>query len=809
MAKKSKTKKKNTEVKTKNALIPYVQDFFKDLVLYDDYHNNHSYKDLLEASVIQFLEFESKYTAYEVYENFFMIYQIEEDQSKIDNAKSTKVSQSNALLDLVNVLKDYEENTGDLIEKQRDHFIHSVNVFVLGLAIYSKNSRYRRIFKEYVMESPYEKYYRTADGDFSNEEFLFRWGIAALFHDIGYPVEIIRKQLAKFINDSSKSFSPNYRVDTAIDFKNFNEFNSIVKLDPNFPVIYRQDYKETNFIDVYKPTDIMAHQIFKDLFLPENVDAFDNFDKYGKYLYKLVKNLDKYIVFMGKKDYIDHGFFSAIFVLNSVGALMQRSYSGYGDMKKYSYFFYPVLNSATSILLHTYYKKMLNKDKSKINKFNIGPIDASQNPVAFLLIFCDELQEWNRKPVGIKNKEQSQVNEIDIRIGENKLDVHYIIKNSALGLNFSVKKAKKINTLLNVDSIFSEGLSVDIDLDLDENSSLENVSPSNCKVPNILLSNVEEIARLSYERYCELNDVNIEYDDLDAMTKLSLIKRAKGFSKKLCLIGCELVADNEDNNSRKEHKFSDDEIEFLGVLEHEDWCREKANTGWISPKQALDDDLISYKRYQILKNSNKKGRRSKNNTWVKEDSNLYVHGNLVPFNKLNKQNQDKSKKPYEELHIILKKLQNNPLKIVDSKIKLLSINIYDTCAELSDDKVEAYKNLDFKSQFNHLMQTRLIIKFLKEFKYALVDIEDERKAIKSLTRDQIEYLAEREHNDWYLRKKSEEYSQGKLKKLKKSPKIRPWDELKMKDKLYNLHKFENFIACCEKAGLKVIKDKKL
>ena len=113
-----------------NNLKQYIDDFFNDLELYDDYTNEHMYKDLLHASVIRFLDFENTYTAYDVYENFFMIYQItDEDKSEAKDAKPKYVSESNALLKLVNMMKDYEDHTGKLIEKQRDHFIHSVNVY--------------------------------------------------------------------------------------------------------------------------------------------------------------------------------------------------------------------------------------------------------------------------------------------------------------------------------------------------------------------------------------------------------------------------------------------------------------------------------------------------------------------------------------------------------------------------------------------------------------------------------------------------------------------------------------------------------
>ena len=52
-----------------NNLKPYINDFFNDLELYDDYKNGHNYKDLLHASVIRFLDYENTYTAYDIYEN--------------------------------------------------------------------------------------------------------------------------------------------------------------------------------------------------------------------------------------------------------------------------------------------------------------------------------------------------------------------------------------------------------------------------------------------------------------------------------------------------------------------------------------------------------------------------------------------------------------------------------------------------------------------------------------------------------------------------------------------------------------------
>ena len=59
-----------------NKLVKYIDKFFDDLELYDDKYNGHQYKGLLKAGIDVFLEKETTYNAYEIYQTFFMIYQI-------------------------------------------------------------------------------------------------------------------------------------------------------------------------------------------------------------------------------------------------------------------------------------------------------------------------------------------------------------------------------------------------------------------------------------------------------------------------------------------------------------------------------------------------------------------------------------------------------------------------------------------------------------------------------------------------------------------------------------------------------------
>ena len=89
-----------------NNLREYIDRFFDNLVLYDDYKNGHYYKELLKAGIDVFLDNENSYNAFEIYRSFFMIYQITaEDKSEGDGKVINMVKEPNTLLDLVKIMK--------------------------------------------------------------------------------------------------------------------------------------------------------------------------------------------------------------------------------------------------------------------------------------------------------------------------------------------------------------------------------------------------------------------------------------------------------------------------------------------------------------------------------------------------------------------------------------------------------------------------------------------------------------------------------------------------------------------------------
>ena len=742
------------------SLKSYVNDFFDELILYDDYNNNHYYKDLLKAGIDVFLDNENSYNAYEIYRTFFMIYQITaEDKSTKSSDKISITKEPNTLLNLVRIMKKYEENTGDLVEKQRDHFIHSINVFLLGLAIYSQNKNYRNYFKQYILRSPYEKYYKIND-EFSHEEFLYRWGIASLFHDIGYPVEIIGKQLSKFINEGIKSISSSYGVDTAIDFIDFNEFNTIIKIDPDFSDNYTDVFPKSKFLNLFKPTDIMAHKIGTDF---TEIDVND-----------VAKHLDSFVDIMGENGFLDHGFFSSILVLNSYGYLIQKY------AKNHDFFFYPIVDSATAILLHNYYRNVLQK-----KPFNLKQLHPSNSPLAFLLILCDELQEWNRQPFGVMDKKRSHVNDLILTIDDRGMDVEYVVRSGSIGLGFSEDKLELLKNVLSISSIFELGLRIITDIKQDD--VLREIVYSEAEAPDILLRNVEKLAINIHQQY--LNSMEEEYkqrdadnrlddeflrkygdlssyDELSPQLKIANIRQARSIPLKLNIIGCELADLSDERLAITE--FLEDEVLDLAIFEHNEWCKEKIRTGWVYGE-------------------------------VRDDSKL-IHDCLVPWEDLTPEMQKLDIDPVRNIPSLVDSLG---LKIVRSKQRLLTFEMHKFYTQKDD-----FDELPDYIKYSNYKQTDFLVKILAELGYEMVDTASKENAIVSFDEDEINYLAKREHAAWYKLKINLGWKYGSIKdeNEKTNPNLIQWDELDYNIQELNKKTFRDLPVLCQNVGLKIVKN---
>jgi len=557
----------------------YSNLFFDELEVFEDMSRGHSYKAYLHQAVLEFLENETKVTAFAVYRSFFDSYRI------------TLEGESNPFIDLLDVLLSYEERASTLIDKQRDHYVHSVNVFILGLGIYTQNANYRAAFDTANMDKTDYPY----SYDTKHEEFFYRWGIAALFHDVGYPIEIIGKQISKFINFATEVDS-NVKIKSHLEFDNFEELNVIAEVLPKgeFTQCYYDKFPSSVNLDLLKPIDLLAHKLHISL---------------GIELKSITTALNNFTEVMAKSGFIDHGFYSAIIVLRWYGFLIQSC------NYKPDYFYFPILDSASAILLHNYYKNVLMKPP-----FSKGSLSPREHPIAYLLILCDELQEWNRTAYGIVDKRRNLAEDASLLVTENRLEMTYIDHDSALPEKFSASKETVLIKLLDMDALFPDGFSIRCET-LETSAALPSlIDQDTAVVPRQLLGNLEKLAAAVHDLY---NQKQLErnpekplahpnFSDLPDTLKYSNLRQARGIEKKLDLMGWEIRP--EGSAGKVITEIPEEVVEILAKSEHDDWMRERLGYGWtfgevkdiekkispyLVPYDALSDEIKNLDRDTI------------------------------------------------------------------------------------------------------------------------------------------------------------------------------------------------------------------
>jgi hypothetical protein len=291
---------------------------------------------------------------------------------------------------------------------------------------------------------------------------------------------------------------------------------------------------------------------------------------------------------MAQNGFIDHGFYSAIIVLKWYGFLIQSA------RYKPEYFFYPVVDSASAILLHNYYKNAIMKPP-----FELGSLAPHDHPIAYLLMLCDELQEWNREAYGIDTKKSTLASDANFTISDTQLEVTYITENSSLPGDFGFRKQALLSSLLHLESIFADGLSV----------LCETRNPLAGKVgerlqalpasPRPLLDNLEKLAIAIHENYnqkqVERNPdkplAYPEWSNLPDSLKYSNLRQARGITAKLEFMGWEMRPMGSEGEVIKE--ITGEALELLSFLEHEDWIRERLTTGWVYGEEKDTENKIS------------------------------------------------------------------------------------------------------------------------------------------------------------------------------------------------------------------------
>ncbi len=530
-----------------NELARYAGAFFDELEIYEDVYNGHCYKLFLRQAVLRFLKNETEENALEVYRSFF------------DSYRVVLGEKADACADILDMLRGYEEASAPLAGCGRVPCIHSVNVFVLGLCVYNRNDRCRTAFSKYALEkADFACAYATR-----HEEFFYRWGLASLLHDVGCPPESLTGQLNRFLSLASDAEGDESKLRPQLAFENLGALNAIAEVQRKreFTRCYYERYDSCVYIDLLKPVDLLSHKLSLTL---------------GMEL-KAVKNaLDGFLHAMARFGFVDHGLFSAILVLKWYGYLIQASGC------RPECFFGPVLDSASAILLHSYYKGVLQKPP-----FSLPPLSPARHPIAYLLLLCDELQEWNRDARGLSDSGRARASACSLEITNGRLSITFLARRPALPSVLSAEKEALFYGLLDIAALFPAGLTVGC-----EPLEADGPLPFRAKGRGGLRARpqLETLEKLAYAIHADVNKKQLErfpdrplaypyFADLPDALKYANLRQACAIAGKLALVSCRMLPLS--GTTQPVMAFTHEELEFLAAREHDDWVDERAEAGWV------------------------------------------------------------------------------------------------------------------------------------------------------------------------------------------------------------------------------------
>lgn len=488
---------------------------------------------------------------------------------------------------MIELLSEFEANGSRLLMKHRDHYSHAVYVFALGLALYQHNSRYREA---------YRRFYDLKDEGQAACHYLQYWGFTALFHDIGYPFELPFEQVASYfeVHGEKRGERP---------FVAYRDLESLVKLSPGVQARLREFFSGRTFST--------SNQLFA-CALAERLSGIYPVteETLEAALEEIPARPDKFNHFM------DHAYFSATVLLN-------RLFCGLDCVLEREH-----VDALTAILLHnSLYKFTITHYRDAGNI----PFRMELHPLAYMLMLCDELQCWDRVAYGRNSK--LELHPMDCRLSWTESGVHatYLFDQREEGRIRAYQEAfaqwqvgkvgqkpklKAYSDLYERDaegvSAFQRNIERIVDLspmDLQVDAELAPSSHggragylSRCSFLSLYRfalvlngrwdsADWKKAREAGREEQFLADPDNMErfsriFKQLSLEYKLSNINQAKAFARYLDAVDC-FYTDQETDLEMVDH-FSEEELEIIGLLEHQRWLQEHYDMGWIygTPERA-------------------------------------------------------------------------------------------------------------------------------------------------------------------------------------------------------------------------------
>lgn len=520
---------------------------------------------------------------------------------------------------LLEMLSDHEYHSGELLAKHRDHYAHSVYVFALGLAIYAHDGTFRQAFLDFY---DYDK------TDQNSYRFLKYWGLVSLFHDIGYPFELAHAQIRTYCEEIWGKDDNNLYI-------SYGNLNKFISIDASVGERLKEIFPDGNSFTT-------INQL-----LSYGLNVRLGYDR-GAVEHKLEERV------VSQKKFMDHAYFSAVLLAKKLFSVADFEMS------------IEYLDVLTAILLHNSFNKYEAPGRH--------PVAASEHPLSYLLILCDELQSWDRLAYGKVSKRDPIAWDIRLEITDKSVKIKYIfdsfINREYSEDNASVKivynknytemiEGEFVAKILGTDYLLSTGgykcktpinnqkhyegyiiPSLDLILEVEEEKKEKKVGLIASDKSFFNLYDLAKLIHVSYNEHCkgfEGSRVDEDFGKLPLEYKISNIETAKSYSDKLERIDCFYSSKDldypvvTDINNLIYSSYKDNR-EFLCREEHVRWVKEKLALGW---KYGTD--------YSNIEERNRKK----------------IHKCLVPYELLSEEEKSKDALMIEGIFTQLLKLESN------------------------------------------------------------------------------------------------------------------------------------------------------
>ncbi|MCL2476701.1 RyR domain-containing protein [Candidatus Bathycorpusculum sp.] len=516
----------------------------------------------LKVATARFLKSGTKDDAFDVYYCFSEIYKIFGE------------GYEGATLTLLDILADHETNAGAVVAKHRDHYSHAVYVFALGLTLYQINPKFQNTFNNFYKEKTYEPH----------EEFLYRWGVASLFHDVGYPFEIAFKGIKDYTETLFGKFIPQLKYDISNFIKNSEPWSSTTAL---------------------KKLGRFANKDCHEL-LATSINTCFGFDEQ-----EVKKCLDEHIP--KANEFTDHAYFSAIIMLKK---LLEK---GTADLLIY-------VDISMTILLHSSFWRynLATKNSSEKEISENIKLTIEKHPLVFMLNLCDTLQVFDRIGYGHYSKDEPLPRTAYFDVENGRLTITYSFGDEALifkdsegesDTSFISRTINEVETKIQSVVDLSTYMPVSFDV------AINNIENPKLHTSASFFRYILEIAQEIHRKYVkngnpEYNDLLLAWNEISLEDKMSNIAAAKFYANQLAEIG--YFYDERTLGFTKINQLTNSEIEGLARREHDRWCAEKISMGW------------TYEGYNAKDNKIKTTKRSERK-----------HNCLKPYDELDDHYKDK------------------------------------------------------------------------------------------------------------------------------------------------------------------------